>query len=145
MARYIIKKPIEILRPLGIKDSEDLVKMTEILRKGLPQGSFDHIAFVAKIPKKRLSTIVHIPTRTVNNRTKNHERFKPDESDRLLRIARLLFKAFKYTGNLNDAREWLNSPKRSLGNKTPLEFADSSLGAQEVENLLGRLEHGVIS
>jgi uncharacterized protein (DUF2384 family) len=39
----------------------------------------------------------------------------------------------------------LKTPARSLGGKPPLEFAASELGAQEVENLIGRLEYGVYS
>ncbi len=43
------------------------------------------------------------------------------------------------------AREWLKSPLPALAGKTPLEFADTEPGAQEVEDLLGRIEHGVFS
>jgi uncharacterized protein (DUF2384 family) len=31
----------------------------------------------------------------------------------------------------------------ALGNQVPLEFAASEVGAREVENLIGRLEHGI--
>jgi uncharacterized protein (DUF2384 family) len=33
----------------------------------------------------------------------------------------------------------------SLGHATPLALADTEFGAREVEDLLGRLEHGVYS
>ncbi|MBW1797126.1 MAG: DUF2384 domain-containing protein, partial [Deltaproteobacteria bacterium] len=36
-------------------------------------------------------------------------------------------------------------PARALGGKTPLEYADTEPGAQEVDELLGRIEHGVFS
>jgi uncharacterized protein (DUF2384 family) len=35
--------------------------------------------------------------------------------------------------------------QKGLGGKTPLEYADTEPGAREVEDLLGRLEHGVFS
>jgi putative toxin-antitoxin system antitoxin component (TIGR02293 family) len=40
---------------------------------------------------------------------------------------------------------WLKSPQKALGGKTPLEYSDTEPGAREVEDLLGRLEHGVFS
>ena len=42
-----------------------------------------------------------------------------------------------------DALHWLKSPKIALDNKTPLEYCDTEIGANEVKNLLGRIEHGV--
>jgi len=35
-------------------------------------------------------------------------------------------------------------PVKGLGGKTPLEFADTETGAREVENMLGRIEDGVV-
>ena len=41
------------------------------------------------------------------------------------------------------AQAWFNSPQLALGGKTPLDYADTELGAREVENLLNRIGHGV--
>jgi putative toxin-antitoxin system antitoxin component (TIGR02293 family) len=40
---------------------------------------------------------------------------------------------------------WLQTPKRTLGNKIPLELAKTKQGSEQVLNLLGRIEHGVFS
>jgi putative toxin-antitoxin system antitoxin component (TIGR02293 family) len=40
---------------------------------------------------------------------------------------------------------WLNSPNHGLGGRTPLQMAQTEAGSREVENLIGRLEHGVFS
>jgi putative toxin-antitoxin system antitoxin component (TIGR02293 family) len=42
-------------------------------------------------------------------------------------------------------RQWLSSPQVGLGGAVPLEYAETELGAREVEHLLGRIEHGVYS
>jgi putative toxin-antitoxin system antitoxin component (TIGR02293 family) len=58
----------------------------------------------------------------------------------------LLFtKAQEVLRGRENARLWFTSPKIALGGKTPLEYADTELGAREVEDLLSRLEHGVFS
>ena len=43
------------------------------------------------------------------------------------------------------ARKWLKEPSWALGDVTPLQYADTELGAQGVEDLLGRIEHGVFT
>ena len=69
-----------------------------------------------------------------------------DESDRLLRAARVLDRAIAlFDGDRKAALEWLGSPLRALGGESPLDVATTDLGARQVENLIGRLEHGVYS
>jgi uncharacterized protein (DUF2384 family) len=41
------------------------------------------------------------------------------------------------------AQQWFRSPVKGLRGKTPLEFADTEPGAQEVESMLDRIEDGV--
>jgi putative toxin-antitoxin system antitoxin component (TIGR02293 family) len=50
-----------------------------------------------------------------------------------------------FDGDLESAARWLTTPKEYLGSKTPLSYAKTEAGAREVENLLGRLEHGIYS
>ena len=68
----------------------------------------------------------------------------PGRSDRLLRFARLFRLAVElHDGDEEAARDWLRKPARALDGETPLDRADTEAGAREVENLIGRLEHGV--
>jgi uncharacterized protein (DUF2384 family) len=39
----------------------------------------------------------------------------------------------------------LIAPRKAFGNQSPLDYSRTELGAREVENLIGRLEHGVFS
>jgi putative toxin-antitoxin system antitoxin component (TIGR02293 family) len=67
------------------------------------------------------------------------------QGDRLSRMARLLAKAEQLFGNSKTASEWLKSPQRGFGGKIPFDLMDTEAGAREVEDLLGRMQHGVIS
>jgi putative toxin-antitoxin system antitoxin component (TIGR02293 family) len=40
---------------------------------------------------------------------------------------------------------WLNSPNMALSWRAPLKLAETEQGARLVEDLIGRLEHGVYS
>jgi putative toxin-antitoxin system antitoxin component (TIGR02293 family) len=48
-------------------------------------------------------------------------------------------------GSEEKAIQWLRRPNRALGNQTPLELMDTDIGAKQVEDVLGRIEHGNIS
>ena len=43
------------------------------------------------------------------------------------------------------ARQWLETPIPALQDQRPLELVKSEPGAREVEDLIGRIEHGIIS
>ena len=71
---------------------------------------------------------------------------QPDESDRLVRLARVFSRAIEmYVGNVDAAKDWLIRSNRVLGGASPFEMAKTDVGAREVENLITRIEHGVFS
>jgi putative toxin-antitoxin system antitoxin component (TIGR02293 family) len=50
-----------------------------------------------------------------------------------------------FEGDVAAAVNWLNTPRKLLGDRSPLAYARTETGAREVENLIGRLEHGIFS
>ena len=50
-----------------------------------------------------------------------------------------------FDGDLNAVTRWLNTPNKALKNQTPLVYSGTESGAREIENLIGRIEHGVFS
>ena len=46
-------------------------------------------------------------------------------------------------GDEEKARRWLTRENRALGDAQPLALLDSDAGAEAVEQVLGRIEHGV--
>jgi putative toxin-antitoxin system antitoxin component (TIGR02293 family) len=54
-------------------------------------------------------------------------------------------RAEEVLGSRERAGAWLRGPVRALGEARPLELLDTDLGAQQVEQVLGRIEHGVHS
>ena len=93
----------------------------------------------------RLAATIGIPERTLARR-KVSRRLTPDESERLLRISAIFEDAVDlFEGDVAAAVNWLNTPRKALGDRTPLGYARTEPGAREVENLIGRLEHGIFS
>jgi putative toxin-antitoxin system antitoxin component (TIGR02293 family) len=79
-------------------------------------------------------------------RRKKAGRFEQLESERLLRLGLVFEKSLDlFEGDRAAAGRWLNAPIKGLGGQTPLALTQTELGAREVEDLIGRLEHGVFS
>ncbi|RBP30719.1 putative toxin-antitoxin system antitoxin component (TIGR02293 family) [Marinobacter pelagius] len=50
-----------------------------------------------------------------------------------------------FHGDDEGARRWLKSPARQFNGESPVEHAQTEQGAREVEALIGRIRHGVLS
>jgi putative toxin-antitoxin system antitoxin component (TIGR02293 family) len=121
------------------------VKLVRLIRAGFPFSSVARLQEVTELSWNQISQFVGIPQRTLTRR-QSEGRLQPDESDRVWRAASLFRKAVDlFEGDAEVARQWLVSPQAGLGGETPLDFASTEVGAREVENLIGRLEHGVFT
>jgi len=114
------------------------------IRAGLPMVEFAALQELLGLGAEELAGHLCISRSTLIRRRKAR-RLDMQESDRLLRYARLYARAEETLGDAASAREWLQTPARALGYVSPLEFAETEAGGREAENLLGRIEHGVFS
>jgi putative toxin-antitoxin system antitoxin component (TIGR02293 family) len=119
-------------------------KLIEALRVGLPVQELEDLQTSLDMPMEKLVPMLGISKATLHRR-KADGRLGPVESDRVLRFARLMGKAVEVLESEEDARRWLTSPQFGLGGALPLDYAETEVGAREVEDLLGRIEHGVYS
>lgn len=116
----------------------------ERIREGLPMVEFVALQELLGLGAEELAQHLTISRSTLVRRRKGG-RLDMQESDRLLRYARLYARAQAVLQDDMAARDWLKQPARALGFVTPLTFAETETGAREVEALLGRIEHGVFS
>lgn len=129
---------------LGLKNFE-WPHLRRAVEEGLPYGVFEQLRQTSGLSSDELSTWLQLAPRTLTRR-RQERRFAREESDRLLRAARVLGRALElFEGDRDAAVEWLTTPQRALGGEPPIEVARTDVGAREVENLIGRIEHGVYS
>jgi putative toxin-antitoxin system antitoxin component (TIGR02293 family) len=115
------------------------------IEHGLAYAALNRILRLMALPGQTLADLLFIPPRTLQRR-KASGRLEPDESDRLLRLARVYGKAIElFEGDNPAALQWLHAPLTALGGASPLAMSRTEPGSQEVERLITRLEHGVIS
>ena len=119
-------------------------KIVEQVQGGLPVQELEVLRDSLDVSIEKLASKLGISNATLHRR-KRQGRLGPAESDRVVRLARLVGKAAKVLGGIEAARQWLNSPQFGLGGAVPLDYVETEIGAREVENLLGRVEYGVYS
>ena len=120
------------------------IDMVREVRAGLPYGVLDAVARDFRLGLKDLVEVLDIPWRTLARRKKTG-RFRPDESDRVYRLARIAAMAADVLEGKERAARWLREPSRALGDEMPLRLLDTEVGGRQVEAILGRIEHGVWS
>jgi putative toxin-antitoxin system antitoxin component (TIGR02293 family) len=114
------------------------------IQKGLPFSDLKVLQDSIDMPFEQLAAKLAISRSTLQRR-KVAGRLSPDESDKVMRFSRLLEHATNVFGDVNKARAWLKFPQRGLGGAVPLDYAETEIGAREVDNLLGRIDYGVYS
>lgn len=125
----------------GVRSLSDL---RERVQDGLPYGSFEALAASYGLDKARLVQVLGVPARTLARR-RQQARFASEESDRLVRLARVAALAEDVLGERAKAGRWLQKPNRALSGAAPLDRLDTDLGTREVEDILGRIAHGIPS
>ena len=117
--------------------------LRERIKDGLPYRSLDYIRQRLQLSLPEAARLLHVPLRTLARR-KTAKKLDVDESDRLYRLARIAALAVSVLGSEAKVVAWLRRPNRALGGETPIEMLDTDVGSRQVEDVLGRLEHGVI-
>ena len=141
---YALKSVVRQFVPAGVKQRTAVGSLIETVLNGLPFSELMTLRELLGLPLEQLAGNLGISRATLHRR-KHAGRLEQGESDRVVRYARLMGKAADVFGGLDEARQWLRFPQFGLGNATPLDYARTEIGAREVENLLGRIDHGVYS
>jgi len=112
-----------VVRILGLgRKPKSLLDVAQDIEKGLPARSIDHLKAALQLTDEEVSSTLGVSPKTISRA-----------------LASSVF------GDNEQAREWLRSPQIGLGNLVPLHLLTTGAGAREVEDLLGRIEHGVLS
>ena len=101
---------------------------------------------------RRLSTLglerseideVVIPSRTLQHRRSRREKLTVEESDRVLRVIRVLSLTESIYGSRERALNWLRKPHARLDGRTPLSLLKTDTGSRIVEELLIQIDEGM--
>jgi putative toxin-antitoxin system antitoxin component (TIGR02293 family) len=84
-----------------------------------------------------------IPLRTLQHRRSRREKLTVEESDRVMRVIRVLSAAQTIYGSRERGLSWLRKPHARLDGRTPLSLLNTDTGARIVEELLVQIDEGM--
>jgi putative toxin-antitoxin system antitoxin component (TIGR02293 family) len=120
----------------------DLPDLLRSIEGGLAARVFDQFVENTGLSPDRAAEFADIGRRALTTRLEEG-RFSRDESDRLVRAARIFGGALAlFKGDRTTASAWLMSGQPALGGSTPIDLARTDLGAREVERLFAVLADG---
>lgn len=120
--------------------------LADAIENGLPRAAAVQLASHLDLTEGSLAKILGVSARTLQRSAATPKaKLTLVQGDRLYRLARLAAFAEEVFEDTTRAHEWLREPQFGLGNRIPLDLLRTEAGAQEVEDLLGRIEHGVFS
>ena len=134
-----------IARVIEVSPARALRSMGDLIKAGLPFTAFKTMEDKLGLTQTQLADFLSITNTTLARRRKE-KRLTTEESDRLIRYARLLTQAQDMMeGDQAAASRWLNEAHPLLDNESPLAHAVTELGARDVEDLITRVQFGVYS
>ncbi len=119
--------------------------MVQRVEEGLPVMEVVKFGKQAGFTNDELAKLINIPARTYARRVADKARLKLHEGERAARLMRIFDRAKQLFVTEENVRKWLHAELPALGWRTPIDYAQTEPGAREVENLIGRIEHGVFS
>lgn len=125
-----------------VKDAMDI---DNLIREGLPYSAGEHVRKLLNLTTHEFAEILDVGERTLARVRTSARRFNPVVSDRIYRMTRIFSIASKVLEDEEAARKWIHRPQVGLGGKAPVDLLHTEAGAREVEDLLWRIEYGIIS
>lgn len=129
---------------LGLR-AQSLQAIMEKVLAGLDFTAAEKLRSRLGLNLTQFAEAIQIAPRTLQRRRQSGH-LNASESDRVLRLCRLFGRALELFENDEEAAtQWLLQPQRVFGNRSPLAIGKTDIGARQIDDLIGRLEHGVFS
>ena len=125
-----------------IRIADDLVAQ---VRVGFPASTVTMQADSLSLQRAQVAKCLNIPARTLSRRLALKSRLTHDESDRTMRMARVVALANEILGTEDKASRWMVAPNRALGGRRPFDQLDTELGVRSVEEILYSVAYGMYS
>ena len=125
-----------------VRSMDDLAQQ---VRFGLPASTVERLAGTLSLHRSQVAERLNIPLRTLSRRLAMKSRLTHDESDRAMRMARVVALAKDVLGSEEKASHWLSNPNRALGGSKPFDQLDTEPGVRSVEEVLYGIAYGMYS
>jgi putative toxin-antitoxin system antitoxin component (TIGR02293 family) len=117
------------------------LQMVVIAERGLPLTSVDVLRDEGLTFGEVHGLVV--PARTLKHRKEKKQPLSIEETDRTLRVVKVISLADQVFGNREKALRWLRRQNQRLEGRTPLEMLRSEVGGDLVRQMLYQIDEGI--
>ena len=133
----------ETARVLGLpRFPANELDLADMAREGLPSATLSRLSESLGWTRAALIEQLGIAPRTAARRLTRREPLSTAESERVLRLARVLARAIEVFESRDAAKQWLQEASTALGERKPTDLLVTDIGTEVVLNELGKIDHG---
>ncbi len=115
------------------------MEMVNLIHNRLSLSVLDRLLLLG-VTRQEMNLVA--PARTLAHRRANAELLTIEESDRAVRLARVVAQTDVVFGNQEKAMSWLRHPLQRFEGKTPIEMLATDVGSRLVEEALVQIDEG---
>ncbi|MEI2263925.1 type II RES/Xre toxin-antitoxin system antitoxin [Erwinia sp. CGal63] len=132
---------------LALKLPETLAEAHRMIIRGLNASLVRQMAKESRLDEAMLCRMAGIDRNTYSRRLNSASQlFSAEQGGRIYTLGRVLSAASQlFNGDTERMAAWLNTPAKGLGGQKPADMTSTPAGAEAVLNLIGQIEHGVIT
>jgi putative toxin-antitoxin system antitoxin component (TIGR02293 family) len=129
-------------RMLGITARSDH-EILHLIENQLPLETLD-LMMRHGISREEVYSLIINP-RTLKHRRSKRQPLSVEESERAVRVGRILATAQAVLGEREAALNWLRTPKKRFDGRTPMEMISMEVGGRMVEEMLVQIDQGMFA
>jgi putative toxin-antitoxin system antitoxin component (TIGR02293 family) len=118
-------------------------EILHLIENQLPLETFYHLVQQGVSITEAYSLIIN--PRTLKHRRSKKQPLSVEESERVVRVARILATAQAVLGERESALNWLRTPKKRFDGRTPMEMIATEVGGRMVEEMLIQIDEGMFA
>ena len=116
-------------------------RLIALIRRGLPLSAVRRWPTKLGLTRGEVERVLGLGARALERRTSR--RLTPGESERAVRVARLVARAESVFHDRVKALAWCQRPQPGLGRETPFQVTDTGEGGRAAREMLERVERGL--
>ena len=125
-----------------IRHTADLI---ELSAKGMPAQVIAAIQTHSRFTNKEISHFLDISESTLQRYRKSKKTLRKGEAEKAYHLSSVIAQGVAVFGNEEKFYQWLNLENEAIGGIKPTQWLSSTIGRDEILNLLARIEYGIYS
>ncbi len=119
------------------------IDFIHLSREGVPMHTLNRIMEYTSLTIKEISELLPVSERQLSRYDPDHI-LRKDISSHLIQLVALFERGYEVFGE-EKFKIWVRTENRALGNNKPIDILDTPIGIEMIQDILGRIEHGVHS